>query len=202
MFNLSILFILNFLVGIINCNTIENYLFSANINNNKIILNKHFSDCRPIIISYENIFEDNTNNKKQIIFNEISNDVFDIYNSVISTMNTTNVYFETKHKMTYCISNSYSNALHVSFYMKDFKFQDMKNNIILSLSFNSPINYDGKNILEIKDYILTFSDKVISDKKVKNVQIERFGNYFYLHFPSYNDDMYYNFIINYDNYNI
>lgn len=195
------------LVGIINCNIVENYLFSANINNNKITLNKHFSNCRPIIIKYENIFEEyfednNYNyNKQSIIFDDTSNNIFDIHNSLLSTMNTTNLYFEANYKMTYSISNAYSNALYVSFYMKNFKYQNMKNNIILSLSFNSPINYDGKYILEIQNYILTFSDNVISDNKIKNVKIERFGNYFYLHFPSYNNEMYYNFIINYDNYN-
>jgi hypothetical protein len=195
-----IIFLLLIISVSANNHILENYLFVTNITNSDIILHKHFSNSRPIIIKYINIFEENDNNKKHsIIFNETSNNIFDEYNSLISIMNN-DLYFEVNYKNTYSISNAYYNALHVSFYIKNFKFQNMKNNIILGLSFNSPINYDGKYLLEIENYILTFSDTVNSDNIIKNVKIERVGNYFYIIFPSCNE-MYYNFIINYDNYN-
>jgi len=71
----------------------------------------------------------------------------------------------------------------------------MNNELILNLSFNGPVNYDGEYYLEIKDIIVVFSNKVIVDQENKTITVERFGNNFYLHFPSFKECLLYDFII-------
>ena len=57
------------------------------------------------------------------------------------------------------------------------------------LVFDGPYNYNGLNIIQIKDFIIYFEDNNL-------INLERFGHYFYIHF---NEKTTYKFIIKYNN---
>jgi hypothetical protein len=152
-----------------------NMLFFAKINNNQIILDDY--DNNTIIIKYEDIY-DNNNFKEKIDFNNQYHKLFKI-----------------SYDMIYDVYDYKNNYLNISLKMKNITFEE---NLVLSLSFNNPINYNGRNVLEIKNYIITFSENVLVDNYKNKIQIERFGNWFYLHFPVFKNDLYYNFIIRMD----
>ena len=70
----------------------------------------------------------------------------------------------------------YNNYIDISIFVKNIK----SNNITICISFDKElINYNGNYILEVKDYIIKFSNVSFSNTFNK-VNIERFGNYFYI----------------------
>ncbi len=82
----------------------------------------------------------------------------------------------------------------------NYKFQNMENDFIVKLEFNCPVNYNGKYYLEAKDYIIVFSENAMLDTDKKPVGVERFGNNFYLNFPSFKENLLYNYTIYYNNF--
>jgi hypothetical protein len=168
-----------------------NFLFKADFDKTGIILSNNNNNY--INIKYENIFEGDK--VYPIEFNTFNYDEIDAYNGVITGYENTNFYFEALNIMSYNIYNYETNSLKVSLMIMDYKFQDMNNELILNLSFNGPVNYDGEYYLEIKDIIVVFSNKVIVDQENKTITVERFGNNFYLHFPSFKECLLYDFII-------
>ena len=152
---------------------IYNMLFFSKINNNQIILDDYNNNT--VFIKYEDIYDNNTF-KEKINFNH-------------------NKLFKITYDMVYDIYEYKYNYLNISLRMKNITFEE---NLVLSLSFNNPVNYNGRNVLEIKNYIITFSNTVLVDNKQNNIEIERFGNWFYLHFPVFKNDLYYYFIIRMD----
>ncbi len=180
---------------------LSNFLFKADFDKNSIILSNH-NNNNYVNIKYENICEKNLEYDKvfPIEFNTFNYDEIDAFNGVTTGEETTNFYIEALNTMSYSIHNYEKNSLKVSLIVMDYKFQDMNNEFIINLSFNGPVNYDGEYYLEIKDYIIVFSEKVSFDTENKNAsaKIERFGNNFYLHFPSFKEYMLYDFIIYYN----
>ncbi len=196
----KLLIFLNILLivsGIDNDLTLLNLLFKVDFDKNSIILS-NYDNSNYVNIKYEKIYENN--NIKPIEFNMFHTDEMDIYNAIITLMQDDDVYFEALNTMSYSIHNYAKNSLKVSLIVMDYKFQDMNNEFVINLSFNGPVNYDGEYYLEIKDFIIVFSEKVSfdSDNKSSTVTIERFGNNFYLHFPSFKEYMLYDFIIYYN----
>jgi hypothetical protein len=189
--------------GFDNIETFSNLLFKANFNENGIILSNH-DNFNYINIKYEKVYENNHDNDniiniKPIKFSTVYSDEMDVYNTITTAMDdNTNFYFEALNTMSYSIHNYERNSLKVSLIVLGYIFQDMNNEFIINLSFNSSVNYDGEYYLEIKDYIVVFSDKVLSDNENKTAIVERFGNYFYLHFPSFKEYMIYDFTIYYN----
>ncbi len=163
---------------------LSNFLFISRIDNNKIILN-NYDINNSVIIKYEYIYQNNEYDKQNIIFNyslEGSHTYFDYVKTIMKTDDT---YLQVTNSMVYNISNCNNNYLNVSIYIKNLKQND--DNLILVLSVNKPVNYDGSHYLEINDYIIIFSE---------TAYVERFGNYFYIHFKN-KRKIYYNFLIKY-----
>ncbi len=186
---------------------LSNDKFSVNFDYDKIILeklniNKKYK-FNPII-TYQNIFEDiyeteseiisGTNPKYKILFDNFIEHLGSTnYIKSSVKINNSNTYFESKYQM---ISDD---TLLVSFYISDFKFKNPNNDLLVSLSFTSgPINYNGKYYLEVQDYIINFSNTTTYNLYSDKVSIERFGNYFYIHFPYFEDELFYNFTIKYE----
>jgi hypothetical protein len=179
--------------------TLSNLMFKADFNSNGIILS-NYNNQNYINIKYETMYEnnhdnDNNNNIKNIKFNIFNSDELDVYHAVISGMEDDTFYFEALNTMSYSIHNYEKNLLNVSLYVTGYEFKDINNEFIINLSFNSPINYDGEYYLELQDYIIVFSNKVFLDYENKTATVERFGNNFYLHFPSFKEFLLYDFII-------
>ena len=156
-----------------------------------------------IYIKYNNYYEANINNISTIKFDTINSDNYDNYSYVSTSMYNNNIYFETTN--IYYNSN---NSLKVILLITNHQFQDIKNNFILSLSFNKiiygftvstiplgPINFNGKYYLEIDGFNIGFSEKALADDANYMVNLERFGNNFYLHFPSFKQYILYEFNI-------
>ena len=192
--------IINVLIinGFKNIETFSNLLFRANFNENGIILSNH-DDCNYINLKYEKFYENNNNNHNIIKFNTIYSDEMDTYNAITTTVVNDNFYFEAFNIMSYSLRHYSKNSLKVTLIIMDYVFQNMDNEFIINLSLNSSVNYNGEYYLEIKDYIIVFSDKVYSDNENKTATVERFGTNFYLHFPSFKEYMLYDFIIYYNN---
>jgi hypothetical protein len=194
-----VLLLYNILIvyGFDNIETFSNLLFKANFNENGIILSNH-DYFNYINIKYEKVYENNHDiNQKLIKFSTIYSDEIDVYNTITTAMDDNIFYFEALNTMSNSIHNYEKNSLKVSLIALGYIFQDMNNEFIINLSFNSSVNYDGEYYLEIKDYIIVFSDKVLSDDENKTASVERFGNNFYLHFPSFEEYMIYDFTIRY-----
>ncbi len=181
--------------------SLSNFLFLVNFNNNSLTLN-NYDNTNQLNIKYEKFYENNSNNiiNNKIEFNYILYDEFDIYSSIQTIMDN-DYYLETLNIMSYSINNYAKNSLEVLVYLSEFQFQNMENDFIINLSFNSPVNYDGEYYLEAKDYIIVFSEKAVLDDNKKSVGIERFGNNFYLSFSSFKDYLLFNYTIYYNNYN-
>ena len=177
--------------------TLSNFLFKADFDKNNIILT-NYKDTNYVNIKYEKI--DESNNINNIEFNYFYSDEIDVYNTIITSMEHNDFYFEALNTMSYSIHNYDKNSLNVSLMVMDYKFQDMSNEFIINLSFNSPVNYDGEYYLEINDFIIVFSEIVLFDSgnKTASVTVERFGNNFYLHFPAFKEYILYDFIIYYN----
>ncbi len=182
--------------------SLSNFLFLANLNNNSLIL-KNYDNTNQLNIKYENFYEENKNliDYNKINFNYILYDEFDIYRAVLTVMDTNNIYFEALNTMSYSIHNYEQNSLKVSLFVMNYKFQDINNEFIINLSFNSPVNYDGEYYLEAKEYIIVFSEEALLDNDKQSVYIKRFGNNFYINFPSFKDYLLFNYTIYYNNYN-
>lgn len=177
-----LLFLLNF-VSVMS--------FNVNFNQNGFNIND-------IYIKYNNYYEENVTNNNPINFDIINN------NQYISTiMQNNDIYFETTN--IYYESN---NSLRVILLITDYNFQNINNNFILNIVFNKktfmfttiiipygPINFNGKHYLQIGDFNMEFSNNAIVDDIKQNVKLERFGNYFYLHFPSFKNYILYEYTI-------
>ena len=174
-------------------NIVNNY-FYINYDDNYIILNSY--DTPYVKINFEYIAEIDNNEeykKTNILFNTFIKD-----NEYIKTiMKNKKLYFEMNYDTFY--NNNY---VDVFMFMKEqnkTKYGANINNIVICISFDKEnINYDGKYTLELKDYVINFSNISFSDGKYNKVNVERFGNYFYIYFPSYKDYMQYKFTIKYE----
>ncbi len=145
-----------------------NEYFYVNFDDNSIIFNNYYSDN--IKINFEYISDITENNKQDISFKYFIKEVdeFNKYNILKAVMKNDNIYYEMSYESFY-----YNNYMDV--------FIKTNSNIIMCISFDKQIiNYNGKNILEVKDYIISTDD---------NITIDRFGNYFYFNFTS-NDNLY------------
>jgi hypothetical protein len=171
--------------------TLFNDLYMIDIDDNKLIIKNHFEDNINVTMKYEQIYENNitpTNNYNNILFNYFLQDISEYYHYIGTTMKKDNMYFDANYEMNNYITN-------VQLRISGSTFDNMATGFIISLSFNSPINYDGKYILEIKDYIIQFNEYTYTDDNYKLVTVERFGNNFYLHFPYYEKFSQYQFMI-------
>ncbi len=172
-----------------------NEYFNINYDDNNIILNNY--DISNVKINFEYIAEvsnDEEYNKQNIIFNRFIKDTddFNNFNYVKTSMKTEQLYFEINYEAIYN-----KNYVDVVMFIKN-KASTSTNNIVICISFDKEIiNYNGKYILEVKDYIINFSNISFSDYKYYKVNVERFGNYFYIYFPSYKDFIHYKFILIY-----
>lgn len=188
-------------INVVKCNNINhdlkliNEYFHIKYDNNNIILNNYYTSN--VKINYEYIAEVDDYkefNKQSIIFNEFikETDEFNKFNYVKKVMNNDKLYFEMNYDTIF--DNNY---VEVFMFMKG--YNNTNNSIVICISFDREIiNYDGQYILEVKDYIINFSNISFSDNKYNEVNVERFGNYFYINFPSYKDYMQYKFMIKYD----
>jgi hypothetical protein len=103
------------------------------------------------------------------------------YNRIKLINNNLNITYEMKYDV-YDIHNIDSNYFDVN----------INNNININsiiLVFDGPFNYNGLNIIQIKDFIIYFEENNL-------INLERFGHYFYIHF---NGKTTYKFIIKYNN---
>ncbi len=173
---------------------IVNQYFYINYDDNYIILNSY--DTPYVKINFEYIAEiDNYEeyNKTNILFNTFIKD--DEYIKTI--MKNQKLYFEMNYDTLY--NNKY---VDVFMFMKEnnkIVNNIVNNKIVICISFDKEsINYDGEYILEVKDYVINFSNISFSDGKYNKVNVERFGNYFYIYFPSYKDYIQYKFTIKYE----
>jgi hypothetical protein len=168
--------------------------FYINYDDNNIILNDY--NLESIVkINFEYISDINEHYKQNIKFNSFIKETneFSKFNFVKTAMNKDKLYYEINYDALY-----YTNHLEAFMLMKGFT---TTNEIIICISFDREIiNFDGKHTLEIKNYVINFSNISFSDNKYNKVNVERFGNYFYIHFQSYVDYMQYKFTISY-NYN-
>ncbi len=95
-----------------------------------------------------------------------------------------NDIYNISYEMNYDLYKSEQNYLNVSL-----NITTINNFVII---FNGPFNYNGENIIEIKNY------KIVFDYNSTNHNIERFGNYLYINFNNCNlNETIYNFIISY-----
>jgi hypothetical protein len=172
-----------------------NEYFNINYDDNYIILNDY--DTSNVKINFEYIAEVNNYeeyNKQNILFNTFIKDTDDLnnFNYVKTSMKNEKLYFEINYETIF--NNNY---VEVYMLMKEYNYSN-NNDIVICISFDKQIiNYDGNYILEFKDYIINFSNISFSDYKYNKVNVERFGNYFYINFPSYKDYMQYKFTIKY-----
>lgn len=176
--------------------TISKPLFTTNFDKNGININD-------IYIKYNNYYETNVNNISTIQFDKIETDNYNTYKYVLASMYNDNIFFETTN--VYYNSN---NSLKVILLITNHAFQNTNNEFILNLSFNKifygltistkplgPINFNGKYYLEVGDFNIGFSEKVLIDEEYHTTNLERFGNHFYLSFPSFKEYILYEFNI-------
>ena len=153
-----------------------------------------------IYIKYNGWYEANITNINAINFDSINSDNYDNYKYVLTSMYNNNIHFETTN--IYYNSN---NSLKVILLIMNHQFQNINNNFILNLVFNKiiygvtipygPINFNGIHYLQLGDFNIEFSNKVLIDNINHMMHLERFGNYFYLHFPSFTEYIVYEFNI-------
>jgi len=95
-----------------------------------------------------------------------------------------NDIYNISYEMNYDLYKSEQNYLNVSL-----NITTINNFVVI---FNGPFNYNGENIIEIKNY------KIVFDYNSTIHNIERFGNYLYINFNNCNlNETIYNFIISY-----
>jgi hypothetical protein len=163
-----------------------------------------------IYIKYNSYYETNVNNISAIQFDTISSDNNDNYTFVLTSLYNHNIYIETTN-----IFYKSNNTLKVILLIMEHEFQNTKNELILNLSFNKifyglniltsplgPINFNGKYYLEVGKFNIIFSKKVLIDNEYHMANLDRFGNHFYLNFPSFKEYIIYDFTIFENNINI
>jgi hypothetical protein len=169
---------------------------SFNIN---VDFDKNGFNINNIYIKYNSWYEGNITNNYPINFDSINSDNYD-NNDYVSTSMYNNIYFETTN--IYYNSN---NSIKVILLIMNYQFEDINNDFILNLIFNKiiygltipcgSINFNGEYNLQIDDFNIEFSNKVLIDNINHVMHLERFGNYFYLHFPSFKEYIVYEYNI-------
>ncbi len=184
---------------------IVNEYFYINFDENSIILNNYYkplvNDNSIVKINFDYILEENENdtdvyeyNKQNILFNSFikETDSYSGFENLKTLMKNDNIYFEVNYE-------TYTFNKYVDVYMIIQKINKNNNKNIICISFDKKvINYDGEYTLEVSDYNIKFSNTSFLNGKYNKVIIERFGNYFYIHLPSFEDYIYYNFKIQFD----
>jgi len=172
---------------------LTNEYFYINYDDNSIILNNYYSDSY-VKINFEYISE-SEGSQQNILFNTFikETEVLDNFEYIRALMKNNNLYYE-------IIYESFYNKNYIDVYTMIKKNNtNINDETIICISFDrAQINYDGNYTLEVKDYIINFSNISFSDYKYNKVNLERFGNYFYIHFPSYLDYIQYTFTIKYE----
>ncbi len=171
--------------------TLVNDYFFVEYDYNNI---KLYSDKNIVKMNYEYISEGDCLNKQNIQFNYFLKESNNYQDFIKTIMKNDNIYYEINYETL--IHNNY---LDVKMHLKKYKTNN-NNNIIICISFDRlSINYDGLYSMEVKDYLINFSNVAYYDNKYDFINIDRFSNYFYISIPSFNDYINYTFTIKYDN---
>ncbi len=156
---------INIINAINNDLTLANYLFTVKFENNKILLNDY--DNNNISITYKNI-----------AFNNINNDIFDIYDTIICN----NSFVEIKHKIYHSITNYNKNTLQIVYNINTNYINS--NNFISQLIFNKPFYYDYNNhVLEINNFIIVFPKSSLIQINNNDVYIKN-PSYYYIYYKN------------------
>jgi hypothetical protein len=190
----------------VNANIINNDLFSAKFNNNKILLTDNYNKLK---ISYGYLVEDNTNKETQIDFNHINKDneysinyVKTSYMSNLVNIDVINKMFsnDTYDKNDYDKLTKFTNdKLYITININTWKNRSKNNDLILDLDFdNDIIKTDVEYQYISGNYIINFPRMCNSDSYKEEVFIDKIkgSNRLLIHFPYHQHHIIYTYSIN------
>ena len=170
--------------------------FSAIINNGIILNNKY-------TIKYNSFLEDSK--YKQIYFNEYQyNKDFSI-STVSGTMNNIKFVHEITDNTTKFINNirkisKYeNNKLYVSIYINNWKFNDIYNDLDFEFTVDNSFFINNTTIGINNDFIIDFDEDCVIDGYNERIYLTKSNNKYKLHFPSFDNNLYYQFVISKNN---
>ncbi len=192
-------------------NILNNDLFSAKFNNNKILITSGYYNTADKI-SYGYLLEENTNNKKQIEFEYIIKDNEYSMDYVKTTLSSSIVNIDIINKMfvnTTYDKNDYNkitkftnDKLYITIVINNWKNQSKNNDLILDLDFDNniyDIQSENNNYFEFSyaNYIIHFTKTCNADSYKKNVFITKFkkSNKLLIHFPHHQNHIIYTYSI-------
>lgn len=187
----------------VNANSINNDFFSAQFDNNKILLTNNYNKFK---ISYGYLAEDNTNKETKIDFNNIyqDNDYSINYVKTSCSSSLVNIHIINKmftnvtyQKNEYNKITKYTNdKLYITMNINTWKNRSKDNDLILDLNFDN-------NILLINDYQYSFGNYIITFPNTCNVDSHRdkifidkkYSNKLLIHFPYHENQIMYTYTI-------
>ena len=177
---------------------LTNKEFNAEIYNNGLILNDKY------YIKYNSFSEDNK--YKNIHFNDFSYYKEYSISTVSAKMNNIKFIHEITENTTKFVNNirkitKYeNNKLYVSIYINNWKFDDSYNHLDFEFSIDNSYFIDNISI-GINKFIIEFDENCIIDGYNERIYLSKSNNKYKLHFPSFENNLYYQFVISYDSEN-
>ncbi len=199
-----IIYLIFLIIGA-NANIINNELFSAKFNSNKIILTDNTNKLK---ISYGYLVEDNTNKESQIDFNNIYQDseysinyIKTSYSSNLVDINVINKMFSniTYEKNDYDKIIKFTNdKLYITININTWKNRSKNNDLILDLNFDNELKSLNDYQYISGNYIINFPKTCNTDSYRENVFINKVkgSNKLLIHFPYHQHHIIYSYSIN------
>ncbi len=196
---------------ILNCNglpyndyKLKNKDFTTIINSKGISLSNKYN------INYESFTE--AKKYKKINFNEFEYNKEYSFSSVSCyqhDINTDNIKFihEMTENNTKFINNMKritkyeDNKLYVSIYIDNWKFNNKNNDLDFVFSIDTNYNFNNNSIIINNEFNIDFNENCIVDGYDERIYITKSNNKFKIHFPSFENRLYYQFIISKNNNN-
>ncbi len=177
---------------------LDNELFSAKFNYNKIILDDN-------VITYGYLQEDNTNKDIKIEFDNINSDNDYSLNQVRTTYKSRYAYFDVINKMftndTFYKNDFkenvkyFKNTLYVTINIDGWVFNNKTNELILDLNFNKPFIYKNKTHIDFDKYYINIPNYCNVDDHNMKIYFSKYNNRLFIYFPSHQYKVSYTFSI-------
>ena len=178
---------------------LTNNKFNAEIYNNGLILNDKY------YIKYYSFSEDNK--YKDIHFNDFLYYKEFSISTVSAKMNNIKFIHEITDNTTTFVNNirkitKYeNNKLYVSIYINNWKFDDKYNNLDFEFSIDKSYFINNISVGINNEFIIDFDENCIIDGNDERIYLTKSNNKYKLNFPSFDNNLYYQFVISHNTYN-
>jgi hypothetical protein len=97
------------------------------------------------------------------------------------------------------ISKYENNKLYVSIYINNWKFNDIYNDLDFEFTVDNSFFINNTTIGINNDFIIDFDEDCVIDGYNERIYLTKSNNKYKLHFPSFDNNLYYQFVISKNN---